>query len=40
MMKKKSVKGSKDNISEALKTLIKTTPQEVKEAVILKWLKY
>jgi hypothetical protein len=40
MLKKKSDKGGKDNISEALKTLIRTTPQQVKEAVLHKWLKY
>lgn len=27
MLKKKSTKGGKENVSEALKTLIKTTPQ-------------
>ena len=41
MLKKKFVKGgSKDNVSEALKTLIRTTPQLVKDCVIHKWLKY
>lgn len=40
MLKKKFVKGGKENVSEALKTLIKTTPQQVKDAVLYKWLKY
>ena len=40
MLKKKSVKGGKEIVSEALKTLIRSTPQQVKDAVIHKWLKY
>ena len=40
MLQKKFHKGRKDNITEALKTLIRATPLQVKENVIHKWLKY
>lgn len=39
MCSKKS-KGSKESVSKAMQTLIESTPQSVKEAVIYKWLRY